>query len=116
MKQAIQELQAILTEEGLLCNEPMKEHTTFRVGGAADLFLMPRDAAELKACLAVLKQREIPFLIIGNGSNLLVRDKGIRGAVIQIGQRMNDITLYRGYRMQIQSLSALPLPLLPLLR
>ena len=100
MKQAILELQAILTGEGLLLNEPMKEHTTFRVGGAADLFLMPKNAEELKACLSVLKQKEIPFLIIGNGSNLLVRDKGIRGAVIQIYQRMSGITL-QGETMQI---------------
>ena len=100
MKQAILELQAILTGEGILLNEPMKEHTTFRVGGAADLFLMPKNAEELKACLSVLKQKEIPFLIIGNGSNLLVRDKGIRGAVIQIYQRMSGITL-QGETMQI---------------
>ena len=91
MKQAIQELQLVLGEQGLLLNEPMKEHTTFRVGGAADLFLMPKDAAELNGCIAILKQQEIPFLIIGNGSNLLVRDKGIRGAVIQIYQRMSEI-------------------------
>ena len=100
MKQVIEQLQAILTEEGILCHEPMKEHTTFRVGGAADLFLMPKDAEELQASLSVLKQKEIPFLIIGNGSNLLVRDKGIRGAVIQIYQRMSGITL-EGETIQI---------------
>lgn len=101
MEQLIQKLQSVLGEEGLLLKELMKEHTTFRVGGAADLFLMPKNAQELKESISVLKQYEVPFLIIGNGSNLLVRDKGIRGAVIQMYQRMNAITL-EGETMYIQ--------------
>ncbi|MBR6543328.1 MAG: UDP-N-acetylmuramate dehydrogenase [Anaerotignum sp.] len=93
MEKLIQELQTRLGEEGLKLQEPMKEHTTFRVGGPADLFLMPADAEELKDAIEILKKYEVPVMVIGNGSNLLVRDKGIRGAVIQIYNRMADITV-----------------------
>ena len=87
MENLIQELQKRLGEEGLKLQEPMKEHTTFRVGGPADLFIMPKDAEELKDVIKILKKYDVPTMVIGNGSNLLVRDKGIRGAVIQIYNR-----------------------------
>ena len=74
MEKLIQELQAGLGEEGLKLQEPMKEHTTFRVGGPADLFIMPKDTAELKNAIEILRKQEIPVMVIGNGSNLLVRD------------------------------------------
>ena len=93
MEKLVQELQNRLGEEGLKLQEPMKEHTTFRVGGPADLFLMPADAEELKDALEILRKYDIPVMVIGNGSNLLVRDKGIRGAVVQIYNRMADITV-----------------------
>ena len=93
MEKLVQELQERLGEEGLKLQEPMKEHTTFRVGGPADLFIMPKDAEELKDAIEILRQYDTPVMVIGNGSNLLVRDKGIRGAVIQIYNRMADITV-----------------------
>ena len=93
MEKLIQELQARLGEDGLKLQEPMKEHTTFRVGGPADLFLMPKDAEELKDAIGILRKYNMPVMVIGNGSNLLVRDKGIRGAVIQIYSRMADIAV-----------------------
>ena len=93
MENLIQELRTRLGEEGLKLQEPMKEHTTFRVGGPADLFLMPKDAEELKDALGILRKYNMPVMVIGNGSNLLVRDKGIRGAVIQIYNRMAEITV-----------------------
>ena len=80
-------------EEGLKLHEMMKEHTTFRVGGAADYFIQPKSAEELRAAFEILHRYEMPVLVIGNGSNLLVRDKGIRGAVIQIYNRMAEITI-----------------------
>ena len=95
------ELQELLGEEGLKLQEPMKEHTTFRVGGPADVFLMPKDAEELKGAIEVLKKHDVPMMVIGNGSNLLVRDKGIRGAVIQIYNRMAEITV-DGEMMDVQ--------------
>jgi UDP-N-acetylmuramate dehydrogenase len=63
-------------------NEPMSRHTTFAIGGPADLFLLPRTAQELSAAVAVLRGMEVPTLLLGNGSNMLVRDTGVRGAVI----------------------------------
>lgn len=93
MEQLKKELQACLGEEGLKLQEMMKEHTTFRVGGAADYFIQPKNVEELQAALEILHRYDIPIMVIGNGSNLLVRDKGIRGAVIQIYSRMAEITI-----------------------
>lgn len=63
-------------------DEPMSCHTTFAIGGPADLFLMPATVDELTAALRVLRAYETPFLLVGNGSNMLVSDAGVRGAVI----------------------------------
>ena len=93
MEKFVMELQGKLGEEGLKLQEPMKEHTTFRVGGPADVFLMPKSAEELKESIEILKKHDVPMMVIGNGSNLLVRDKGIRGAVIQVYNRMAEITV-----------------------
>jgi len=65
-------------------DEPMAEHTTFRVGGPADLFLTPSDEDDLVLMLRLLYQAEVPVQLLGNGSNLLVADRGIRGAVIRL--------------------------------
>lgn len=71
----------------------MAKHTTFRTGGPADLFLMPQNRIELKESIALLREYNVPYLVIGNGSNLLVGDGGIRGAVIQLYQRMQNISI-----------------------
>lgn len=68
----------------------MKNHTTFRVGGPADIFLTP-SAEELPAVLSVCREEQVPVTVIGNGSNLLVGDQGIRGVVICIGFGMRGI-------------------------
>ena len=68
----------------------MKNHTTFRVGGPADIFLTP-SAEELPAVLSVCREERVPVTVIGNGSNLLVGDQGIRGVVICIGSGMRGI-------------------------
>ena len=83
-------------------DEPMKKHTTFKIGGPADIFCEPGDIEEIKNVLYVLKKYKIDFFIMGNGSNLLVADKGIRGAVIKIGDKMNDIKVC-GNRIYVQS-------------
>lgn len=69
----------------------MSRHTTFRIGGAADYFLLPSCAKEIKGIFQICKKEEIPCFVLGNGSNLLVSDKGYRGAVIQIYRNMNKI-------------------------
>nr|WP_297174026.1 UDP-N-acetylmuramate dehydrogenase [uncultured Agathobaculum sp.] len=63
-------------------DEPMSRHTTFAIGGPADLFVQPKTRCELADTLDVLRQMEISFLVLGNGSNILVSDAGIRGAVV----------------------------------
>ena len=68
----------------------MKNHTTFRVGGPADIFLTP-SAEELPAVLSICREEQMPVTVIGNGSNLLVGDQGIRGVVICIGFGMRGI-------------------------
>ena len=74
----------------LLRNEPMSRHTSLKVGGPADLFAVPEDAEDLQNLLLGLRQQQIPWLAMGKGYNLLVRDKGIRGAVISL-ERFNRI-------------------------
>lgn len=73
-------------------DEEMARHTTFRVGGPADLFLLPYDEDDLSVMLALLCEHEIPVCVVGNGSNILVADKGIRGAVIRLTPRFSAIS------------------------
>lgn len=96
MEILLSELKNILAEEQLLQKEPLSGHTTFRVGGPADLFLMP-DIKQLLEVIKVLSKHQIPITIIGNGSNLLVGDKGISGAVIEIGRQMSEISVEGEY-------------------
>lgn len=82
---------SIVGDEQILTNEPMSRHTTFRIGGPADYFIMPGTAEELAQVIRLCREAVMPFYIMGNGSNLLVGDKGYRGAVIQIFKRMNEV-------------------------
>jgi UDP-N-acetylmuramate dehydrogenase len=68
----------------VLYNEPLSRHTSLKVGGPADLFVIPADLADLRALMAVLAANGIPWMAIGGGYNLLVRDGGFRGAVISL--------------------------------
>jgi UDP-N-acetylmuramate dehydrogenase len=72
-------------------NEPMSQHTSFKVGGPADIFIEPTDVKELKNAFNFVKQHSIPYYVIGNGTNLLVGDKGLRGAVIKVGESFGEI-------------------------
>lgn len=83
----------IIDKERVLIDEPMKKHTTFRVGGNADYFVMPRTTQEVQQLVALCKNENLPYYILGNGSNLLVGDKGYRGVIIQIYKEMNEITV-----------------------
>lgn len=77
--------------ERVLVDERMDRHTTFRIGGPADFFVLPENAAKLAAVVQVCREMQAPFYIVGNGSNLLVGDKGYRGVIIQIYKNMNGI-------------------------
>lgn len=85
------ELCSITGEKNILKDEPMSAHTTFRIGGPADYFAMPSSAEEIRRIVALCIEQEVPYYIIGNGSNLLVGDKGFRGVIIQIFKNMRDI-------------------------
>ena len=85
------ELCAITGEKNVLKDELMSGHTTFRIGGPAGYFVMPSSAGEIKRIIALCLEQDVPYYIIGNGSNLLVADKGYRGVIIQIFKNMKDI-------------------------
>ena len=77
----------------LRADEPMARHTTFQIGGPADRFLTVENAAQLQGLLSCLRQAGIPYLVLGKGSNLLVSDKGIRGAVLLLSGEFKAVTL-----------------------
>lgn len=87
----LQDVFAGCTDRPLLLGEPMSRHTSFRIGGPADMMAMPKDETELCNLLQKAAANNIPVTLIGNGSNLLVRDKGIRGLVIKLGNMLNEI-------------------------
>lgn len=87
----LQDIFSGCTDRPLLLEEPMSRHTSFRIGGPADMMAMPKNEAELSNLLQKAAANNIPVTLIGNGSNLLVRDKGIRGLVIKLGNMLNEI-------------------------
>lgn len=78
--------------ENVRRQEPMSLHTTFRIGGPADLFVMPGSIQAVADSIRICKETQTPYAVIGNGSNLLVSDAGYRGVIIQIGRNLNQIT------------------------
>lgn len=88
MDAILQSLRNITGEENILLNEPLKNHTTFKVGGPADILVTPTSKEELIECLKL----DVPKFVMGNGSNLIVKDKGIRGLVIKT-TKVNNIVL-----------------------
>lgn len=99
--QFLTELENIMAGSGIFMEEPMKKHTTFRVGGPADVLVQPDETA-LAAILALCRQYHVPYSFIGNGSNLLVGDKGIRGVVIEMTEPMGNIEV-QGTRITAQA-------------
>lgn len=76
-----------------LFDESMSLHTTFRVGGNADCFISAKNTDEIKRVISYAKEHSMPFMVMGNGSNILVSDKGIRGIVLQISKDMNEVSI-----------------------
>ena len=87
----IEKLQAALGEDLVLRDAPMREHTTFRVGGPADALVLPRTREDAQRALSLCAGLGVPLMVLGNGSNLLVRDGGIRGVVLQFGDQFARI-------------------------
>ena len=103
MKQEFYEkLSKIVRKEQILIEEPMKKHTTFRIGGPAEYLILPQTAEEIADVVKLCRQEEIPWYIVGNGSNLLVADEGVRGVVIQLLRNFNQIQV-EGCQIRIQA-------------
>lgn len=77
----------------VLFDEQMSQHTTFRIGGPADVFVMPENYEQIREVLRLCKEEKLPFFVLGNGSNLLVSDSGYRGVIIQMDRNMEEIRL-----------------------
>ena len=88
---ALQDIFAGCTQRPLLPAEPMTKHTSFHIGGPAELMAQPQSEAELQSLLLKAAEAAVPVTLVGNGSNLLVRDKGIRGLVIKLGSMLREI-------------------------
>lgn len=89
----LEELYRIVGESNIRLNELMSRHTTFRIGGPADCFVMPETVEEIGQVIMSCKAFGVPFFILGNGSNLLVSDKGIEGVVIQVFRNLENFTI-----------------------
>lgn len=89
----LKELQKKIDKRQILVNEPMSKHTSFKIGGEADFFVKVTSTEELKFVLEFSQKNKIPITIIGNGTNILVRDKGIRGIVVKV--ELNDFKIKR---------------------
>lgn len=84
----------ILGEKNVYLDEPLKKHSTFRIGGNADFLVTPNTNSQLVNLFRLINIEKIPYIVIGNGSNLLFSDKGFRGIVIKIGNELSEITHY----------------------
>ena len=84
MTRLYSEITALVGEDNVLFDEPMRAHTTFRVGGPADVLVAPRSAQEVRDVLGLCREAGVRSYILGRGSNLLVSDEGLRGVVVQI--------------------------------
>lgn len=89
----VEALESFVPRENILLQERMAGHTTFRIGGCADCFVQLENETQLKGIQRYLGLAEIPYFVLGNGSNLLVSDDGFRGVVLQIGRRMSGISV-----------------------
>ena len=88
-------LQAILEPEDLLFDEPMKDYTTFRVGGPAKWMAAPQDEQQLRVILKMCSEVQVPCFILGRGSNLLVSDNGFEGVIVNLRKHFNKIEVDR---------------------
>lgn len=93
MQKIAELLYAVAGEDGVLLQESMKKHTTFRIGGPADIFAVPKTIEMAAEIVRVCREQKTPFYVLGNGSNLLVSDDGYRGVILQIYKNLSEITV-----------------------
>lgn len=92
MTSFVSQLSASMPASRILMDEPMSKHTTFAVGGPADVLVLPKSVKEMSLAIRVARSLELPVTVLGGGSNVLVRDGGIRGVVIQLNQMMKVLS------------------------
>ena len=92
-EQILNKIREIAGSERVLVNESMSKHTTFKVGGPADIFISIKDTKEAIDIIRLLCDYNIPYFVIGNGSNLLVKDEGYRGVIIEFGKHFSSINV-----------------------
>ena len=82
---------SIVGEEDVLTDEPLSEHTTFEIGGPADLYVMPEDIEELRDVIDLCREKDLPFFVLGRGSDLLVSDEGYRGVIVGLADGLTGV-------------------------
>lgn len=98
----LETLESYVPRENIRLGEPMSRHTTFRIGGEADCFVEIENVEQLIQVKRYLQMIDLPCLVLGNGSNLLVSDRGYGGVVLHVGSRMQQIQV-QGDRMVVQA-------------
>ncbi|MEG2349404.1 MAG: UDP-N-acetylmuramate dehydrogenase [Hungatella sp.] len=109
MQEFQSQLERILSLSSIRLQEPMKAHTTFRIGGPADYYVSPRDEKELMGVCSLCRHAEVPYSLLGNGSNLLVSDEGYRGVMITLDAwdevRIQETTVTAGAGILLSKLA-----------
>ncbi len=88
-----QKLRTILDDNQIMIEEPLARHTTFLIGGPAWFLVLPESVSDVAAVVKLCLAENMPYYIMGNGSNLLVSDKGYRGTIIKLGQSFSKISI-----------------------
>lgn len=93
LEKIIKKLSEFIAEDNIKLNEPLSVHTSFKIGGPCDLMIEPTNKNEIIKTLKLLKKHEIPIFVLGRGSNIIVSDKGIKGAVVKLSEKFSQITI-----------------------
>lgn len=101
IENVVNQISTFIAKEDIYIEEPMNKHTTFKIGGNADIFVKVKSTEEVKKLIELSRDQSIPLYIIGNGSNLLVRDKGIRGIVAKMC--MSNYTFKENNQITVES-------------
>ncbi len=86
-------LRQIVGEDNVNLDEPLSEHTTFEIGGPADVYVVPEDSDEVREVIAACREAEVPFFVLGNGSDLLVSDDGYRGVIVGLADGFTNVSI-----------------------
>ena len=108
----LENLKLYMPKERIKQNEPMKLHTSFKVGGPADFFVTVESIEELKNIIKFTKKSKIPLYIVGNGTNLLVKDNGISGIVVKLAMNKFEVSERENSKIEVKAQAGVPLAFL----